>query len=256
MGPGSRAVTPPATPERADLEYDSAMKKRPTGLIAAVVLLVVLLGAALAVLLSRPDSAPQQASPGSTTTGPSMTSLVESASPSPAAIAGLTEAPAGVAWELFQGVALPTSATDGPRRVDGPVHAGYTRTPTGALLAAAQIESRRLISPGTSWRQVVEEQVIEGPGRTAYVTLRAQVTDDEPPAGGYTQFVGFRYITYSPDLAVVSLATRGSRDVNLVRTSTVKWLDGDWRVEIPAAGVAQGTAVAGLQGYVPWSGIS
>ena len=171
--------------------------------------------------------------------------------------APLTAAPAGVQWELFQGVALPTSRTDGPTRIDGPVHAGFAQTPTGALLADAQISYRSLVDPDLAGlRRVAEAQLVEGPGKVAYLNLIDQLRENAPPAAGYAQIVGFRYITYTPDLAVISLATRGKSGALQVGTDTMRWVDGDWKVELPGSGLQQPQVVQDLAGYVPWSGVS
>jgi hypothetical protein len=145
-----------------------------------------------------------------------------------------TTAPVDVTWELFRGVALPTSPVHGPTRIDGPVHSGFARTPTGALLADAQINMRRFITPGDDWVDVTQAQLLPGVGRDAYVNLRSRVSDELPPEG-LAQYIGFRFITYTPDLAVISLATRGDSGVVQAGTDTLRWVDGDWRLEIPAS---------------------
>jgi hypothetical protein len=231
---------------------------------------VVVAAAGVAILagwlLAQPDPAsvpaaaqpaPAVASPAAGNGEPAPAATVAVAVPDAAVpdAAVPTTAPADVTWELFRGVALPTSPTHGPTRIDGPVHSGYARTPTGALLADAQITMRRVISEGDSWRQVTESQVVPGPGRDAYVNLRSRVSD-EIPTEGLTQFVGFRFVTYTPDLAVVSLATRGSSGAIQVATDTLRWVDGDWRLEVPASGLQQPQVVQSLAGYVPWSGVS
>ena len=253
MAPADRAALLQVAP--AGLEYDSGMTtKRPRRLIAAAVLLVALLGTALAVLL-RPDANPIGGAPQPVTPPRSAATAVPSTAP--AALPPLTAAPTGVQWELFQGVALPTSTIDGPTRVDGAVHAGFSRTPTGALLADAQIGVRRIATPELEGlRQIGEQQLVEGPGRAAYLNLVAGFEDNTAPAGGYTQYIGFRYITYTPDLAVISLATRGSSGRIQVGTDTLRWVDGDWKLELPASGLQQPQVVPDIAGYVPWRGVS
>ncbi|MGH3848049.1 MAG: hypothetical protein ACRDS0_42590, partial [Pseudonocardiaceae bacterium] len=119
-----------------------------------------------------------------------------------------TSPPASVRWELYQRVALPYSATAGPQTINGSVARGYAHTPTGALIAAAQIPSRSLLSPGDSWRQVVEQQVMPGPGRDRFIQLRSQITTDDTPDPRLGQIAGFRFITYTPEIAVIQLATK------------------------------------------------
>jgi hypothetical protein len=221
-----------------------AVTNRRKVLVAAVLALLVVI--ALVLLLSDDNEEParRDAAPSATPSQPDL--------PKP-----LTTAPAGVTWQDFQGVALPSSSADGPTRVDGPVHAGFSRTPTGALLAAAQIRVRALATPDVpDLLRVVDAQFAPGPGKTAYRERIAAVTDTSPPPGGYTQYVGFRYLSYSPDLAVISLASQGSSGVLRASTATVRWLDDDWRLEKAADGQEPGQVLQDLSGYVPWSGVS
>ena len=167
-----------------------------------------------------------------------------------------TTTPRGVSWSLYDGVALPFSAAAGPTRFDGPVAAGYAHAPLGALIAAGQIGVRYLITPAGGWRQVSEQQVLPGPGRDAYSAARAGVGDD-PPAGGYGQSAGFRFVTYTPDVAVIQLATKFSSGQLQVTTSTVRWSGGDWRLELQGDGGTSPTRqqAADLTGFVPWAGL-
>jgi hypothetical protein len=170
-----------------------------------------------------------------------------------------TSPPADVQWQLYQREALPYSATAGPRIIDGAVARGYAHTPTGALIAAVQIGARKLLSLGDSWRQVVDQQVIPDPGRDRFVQLRSQitVTPDEPPDPRMGQTAGFRFVTYTPDIAVIQFATKFSDGHMQVTTSTVRWSEGDWKELLQPDGSESPTAQAipDLTGFVAWSGI-
>jgi len=239
------------------MEYDSGMteNKRSRGLVAAVVALVLLVGVSLvALLLNRDDDGASQAAPSAT---PTAAQPIAPSSAPAEVLPPLTAAPSGVAWELFQGVALPTSRADGPARTDGSVRAGFSRTPTGALLAAEQIGLRGVVDPNVAGlRQIAEEQLVTGTGKTAWLNLLSQLKENDPPAGGYAQIVGFRYLTYTPDVAVISTATRDKAGRLQVGTDTVRWVGDDWKLEKPASGLQQPQVVQDLAGYVPWSGVS
>jgi hypothetical protein len=240
------------------MEYDSGMTNdnRPRRLIAAVAVLAVLLGAAVLILVLRPGAPPSRPAPQAGLPAAPAPTAPSAPSPAPKQQV-LTAVPIGVTWELFQGVALPVSATDGPNRIHGAVHAGFSHTPTGALLADAQINIRRIATPTIpGLRQVAQEQLVDGPGKTAYLNLIASLKDNTPPPGGYTQYVGFRYITYSPELAVLRLATRGKNGVVQVGTDTLRWTGKDWQLDLPPSGLQQPQVVPDIAGYVPWQGIS
>ena len=240
------------------MEYDIDMPndKRPRRLIAAVAVLAVLLGAAVLILVLRPGAPASRPTPQVGLPAAPAPAVPTATTPT-AKQQVLTTAPTGVTWELFQGVALPVSATDGPNRIRGAVHAGFSHTPTGALLADAQIGVRSLATPEIpGLREVAQEQLVDGPGKTAYLNLVASLKDNTPPPGGYTQYVGFRYITYSPELAVVSLATRGRSGRIQVGTDTLRWTGTDWKLDLPPNGLQQPQVVPDIAGYVPWQGVT
>lgn len=235
---------------------DGQTDVRPGTLVAAVVLGLVLVVLAAVVLKDGPrsteaDPAPasEPASPrtsGSFTAAPA---IVEAADAPPLAT------PPPVEWALFHGVALPSSPTAGPSHVDGPVHAGYARTQQGALLAAVQIGTRRLLTRSGGWRRVLEEQVLPSPGREVFARLRGQVTDETDPPGTYGQVAGFRFVAYTGDVAVIQLVSRFARTGSLqMTTSTVRWVEGDWRLQLTADGGTSPTAQAlpDLDGFVEW----
>lgn len=165
--------------------------------------------------------------------------------------------PAGLTWRAVQGVPLPYSATAGPTRLDGAVAAGYARTPLGALLAAQQIAVRCVVAPADGWRQVTLQQVVPDAGQRVWLAARAGV-GDAPPAGGYGQPAGFAFVNYSPDTASVQLVSRFAPDGALqVATVTVRWVAGDWKLQLLPTGAASPTAqlVPSIYGYVPWGSL-
>lgn len=162
--------------------------------------------------------------------------------------------PASLTWALWAGEWVPYSRTAGPSRVDGPLAAGYARTPLGALIAAQQIGTRYLASPTGGWRTVTLAQVLPGTGRDRFLAARAAVSDD-PPAGGLAQPVAFRYVSWTRDQAVLQLVQRvPGRDGFQVTTSTLFWADGDWRLQLqPDGGQSPiATTVPTPTGFVLW----
>ena len=228
------------------------------GTVAAGVVAVVLLVGAGAVALSGGTSPTTPASaPAVIATATPMASTPAAVATNPAP-ATTTERPLLVAptldWQLFAGVPLPYSKTAGPTRVDGPVYSGYARSQTGALIAAAQLSTSYLLTPGQGWREVLERQVLPGTGRDVFARLRAGVDQDAPP-GTYGQPAGFRFVAFTPDVAAIQLVSRfpttGSLQVVVI---TVKWAGGDWRLELQPDGSSSPTAqaVPDLDGFVVW----
>ena len=239
-------------------DYDPA-GPRP-GTVAAGVVAVVLLVGAGAVALSD-GNGPTTPASGATVlvTAPPTASTPAAVDTNPApAPATTAEGPLLVAppldWELFAGVPLPSSRTAGPTRVDGPVYSGYARSQTGALIAAAQLSTRYLLTPGGGWREVLERQVLPGTGREVFARLRATVDQDAAP-GTYGHPAGFRFVAFTPDVAAIQLVSRFPTTGGLqVVVVTVKWTGGDWRLELQPDGSSSPTAqaVPDLDGFVVW----
>jgi hypothetical protein len=227
-----------------------------THAVLVAVVAAALAGSGLIALGASGDAAPSP--------GPAAVRAPDTAAPAPGAGSGqplqdataleplLTAPP--VHWRLFAGVPLPYSATAGPRLVDGPVYAGFERSQTGALLAAAHLGTRYLLTPSPAWRDVVTRQVLPGPGRDAYVRLRAGVDDAGSP-GGHGQPAGFRFLAFTPGVAVVQEAIRFPRSgVLQVTSTTLRWVGGDWRLQLQPDGSTSPTAqqVPDLDGFVVW----
>ena len=239
---------------RSDGTDRAISRVRPgTALSAAVAAAIVAGAAAVGLLGGSPETT------GSAEISPSVPapSPVLEAATSPTTAQGASEpllvAPE-VTWHVFSGVPLPYSETAGPRSVDGPIFAGYERSPSGALLAAAHLGTRSLLTPGSGWLDVVEAQVLPGPGRDALVAVRAEVDTLDPP-GTYGQPAGFRFVAFTPDVAVLQEASKFPLTGRLqVTTTTLRWVDGDWRLELQPDGSASPTAqsVQDLDGFVVW----
>jgi len=167
-----------------------------------------------------------------------------------------TSPPAGVTWSLTGGIAVPSSATDGPKlHGDAGIAYCYSRTPLGAILAASNL------AQGTGGPQELQNAVLKYslvPNQYA-----AQVAATPATSGGSSggiQLAGFRVITYSPDQASIALSYQvpGQTDRYPQLTLAMQWYAGDWRVVPqpgPSAVVTSGVAPS-LAGSVPWAGVS
>lgn len=244
---------------RVWLQREEPTARRPAVAVAGVALLLVV-GTTVVVLGA--DGSPFSSGALPAETVPADTPSTTDAPPAAAApgpvdaavVEPLLVAPEDVGWQLFMGVALPYSPTFGPRVVDGPVYRGFERSQPGALLAAVQLGTRYLLTPGEGWREVLEQQVLPGAGRDAFARNRAGI-DPQAPPGTYGQIAGFRIVTFTPDVAVVQLVSRfPTSGVLQVSATTVRWVDGDWRLQLQPDGGTSPTAQAlpSLDGFVVW----
>jgi hypothetical protein len=168
-----------------------------------------------------------------------------------------TTTPSGVNWILFNGGAVPVSPAAGPGRVDGPVASCYAHTPLGALMAAAEIGTRLDATLNAQAAQIVEAQVMPGPGKQAFLAAAAgsaAIGDGKVDS----QITGFQFDDYTPDSAVVTLVTQFTAGGYLSSTYTVDWSGGDWKLQLQPSGqeTTSSADITNMTGFVPWSGIS
>jgi hypothetical protein len=242
----------------------------PRLLIVAAVLLGVVAFALVAVLTRSPSPAaarnssasrhPAQAGHRAATPSHGITTSASPAvatgscgvPPGPQAIP--VNPPTGVTWRLYETVALPYSSESGPAAIAGDVARCYAHSPTGALLAAAQIAVRYVLA--ANWRSVLAEQVMPGTGRNVYADQRSGV-NFTIQAGELGQIAGFQFVTYTTALAVVQIVIQLPSGGLQATTMTVQWSEDDWRLQLapdgsPGPNVQQ---VPSLTGFIPWGGV-
>jgi hypothetical protein len=175
------------------------MSNRKKTVIATVAVAAVI--AIVTIVLVTQDStatrAPQAQSPG--TTCP--TSPQDSTIP--------TAPPADLRWKGIGAIEVPTSASDGPFRVQGDVQSCFAHSPMGAVLAAYDIFATLLSPEGMTSAALAG--IAPGPGRQAYIAgTRAQGIPTLTP-GELVQPVGFQVVAYTPEQATIeTLASAGA----------------------------------------------
>lgn len=170
-----------------------------------------------------------------------------------------------LAWTDFHGIALPVSATAGPRESRRGLASGFADTPRGALLAAINIGVRTAAQWGPAIFGPTITRQVTGPDAAtllradagAYAQLRAaaHVRPGQPAGRGYATEAGYRFVAWSPAAATLDIVTAGPGDGGTtVLASTriqVIWQGGDWRVVAPPGGdwASSATAISSLTGY-------
>jgi hypothetical protein len=228
--------------------------------VAAAVFLTVLAVVAAWLIWPTNDEGPAPSSGVEVPEGAS-----EGAAPVEAGANGCPAMPSGdeipdtgppVTWEVFNGAVVPVSQEHGPRVVDGAIARCYSRTPTGALIAAVQIDYRALVDPGGGVG-VARRQTVPGEGQEALVSaLRERGAPGSAEPGELCQVAGFRFVNYTPDEAVMALATRCGDRLQLTE-DRVRWRDGDWYQVLEPDGSSSPTAAVlpDLSGMTVWSGV-
>ncbi len=164
---------------------------------------------------------------------------------------------AGINWTLIGGVAVPSSASDGPAlHGDAGVAYCYADTPLGAVLAASNL------GRGTGTAAQIQQAALDHstvPNEYSSQAAAQPAPADTGPTTG-AQLAGFRIISYSPAQASIALAISitGSPGTYGVSTIAMQWYQGDWRVvtQPGPSPVVTTSSTTSLAGYVAWSGVS
>jgi len=246
---------------------------RPAFVGSAVLLLALAILAGW--LLTRGDGDPNgpgataspgaAASPGATgaptsrPTGTAAPSAPPSAEPSvcgltaEAASGTLTRAP-DARWDLVGTVAAPSVEGQGPGEDDDGLRTCFARTPTGALLAAANVAA--MGSNATLVERMTNEMTAAGPGREAALGRIADEGAPAVPSVVRYQIRGFRLLDYSGTEASVDLALGVDGGLTGSFVLDLRWEDGDWKVVLTDDGGLGSlpAPVPDLTGYTLWSG--
>ncbi|GAA0710900.1 hypothetical protein Drose_24900 [Dactylosporangium roseum] len=223
------------------------------GFVAAAAFMVVVVLSGIGVALSAGGD-----SGASATGAPS----VDAASPPDEEESSLptdipTAPPDDVSWQLFGQVAVPVSATDGPRRITETTASGYAHTPTGALTAAAQLMTRAGYYNGRRvWEPTITEQFVPSADRDQLLAKLRALPEEPTDPGRPAQLTGFRFRSYRPETAVIDLLLQvpNGTDSSQLATATVWWRDGDWRMVAPPDGswTSLVRPVTDLTDFIPW----
>lgn len=175
----------------------------------------------------------------------------------------LTAAPAGIAgprgWQRVYGASVPFSTSDGPQSVEDGMALGFSHTPQGAVLAAAQISYRLNARPAD--RDLYLRQLRTTPQQVAeYDKARTDghLPDQQPER--VTRYLvapdAFQVENYADDMAIVRLAMRGPSNDGKQLWAAVRLImvyDGDdWRLKPTESRSAQTEFVDSLGGWTRW----
>lgn len=172
-------------------------------------------------------------------------------------VADVNSAPADLVWRTVAGLKVPTSRTDGPAKTSPPQ--GYSHTPQGVALAAANGQAVLATAPDATWPEVVRTVTAPGPGRDQFAQARTlmsvsgSVADDAA-----TTFTGFKVTEYSEDRAIVLLATTTPPGANggVLQTAypvQLAWTGGDWKLVLPTqADNVDAAEITNLDAFTTW----
>lgn len=158
-----------------------------------------------------------------------------------------TEAPPVDGWAQVGLAAAPTSEDYGPYVQEGELWTCYEHSPTGALLATTYVWSAMGNVAGFA------ETWIE-PGGFQDSVIEQEQSSESAEVSGTMTVAGYRYVSYTPDAAVVDVAVEYSNTEGtayLAMRIALKWDEDRWVVDPDALGDDY-TPLETLDGYVKW----
>lgn len=226
---------------------------------AVVVAAIVVLGLVLSLTNifggeTEPTANPSAPSPSTATATATQTAQNE------ASVCGLeavelsgtvTTAPTAT-WALVGTTAAPPIEGQGPGKIDGDgFRSCYARTPTGALVAAANYAAIGSYAPLRA--RFYDEATVPGPGRDALLKKPITGAGD---GGTRVQIAGFRVLRYDGNQADVDIAFRTSNGAVGASVLNLQWSGGDWKIRVADDGTELSPVVQlpSLSGYTLWAG--
>lgn len=226
---------------------------------AVVVAAIVVLG----LVLSLTNIFGGQTEPTTNASAPSPSTATATATPTPqpeASVCGLeavemsgtvTKAPTAT-WALVGTTAAPSIEGQGPGKIDDDGYRScYARTPTGALVAAANFAALGSYAPLRA--RFYDEATVPGPGRDALLKKPITGAGD---GGTRVQIAGFRILRYDGNQADVDIAFRTSNGAVGASVLNLQWSGGDWKLRVADDGTELSPVVQlpSLSGYTLWAG--
>ncbi|GGJ40195.1 hypothetical protein [Paenarthrobacter histidinolovorans] len=229
------------------------------GFIIAAALVVALIAAAVVIFLLPKGQGNAQPSPAESSN--SATAKPIGSAPAGKSVCGLPASqetalgtPPKSKWELVGAMAVPTDpSTSGPGTVgkDG-LRSCFAQSPTGALYATANIWAASFNGYA---KQVYLELAADSPSRDKAVQAIKEGKDVSGGSSPKVQIAGFILHSYTPEAAVVELAIKSSDGGYGAFSTSLVWEDGDWKLDIPAAGGGTVRQISDLSSFIPWAGV-
>lgn len=251
---------------------DSSPESNPftkPGFIISAGLVVALIAAVVVIFLlpngensaqSAPVSPPGSNS-GSGTPGPSNLENPNATEKSVCGLPATDELALGTAptssWELVDRMATPTDPeTVGPGVTEeNGFRSCFANSPSGALYAAMNVVALGSSGSPDLMMKMSDELLVPGAGRDA--AIKDTSTAVESSGESSIQVRGFIIKSYTPAEANLDLAFETSEGALARVTMSLRWVDGDWKVNpaddgTPWNGMSQ---ISDLSGFLLWSGV-
>lgn len=157
-----------------------------------------------------------------------------------------------ISWSIVGGnEPVPASPVAGPRNTEGGLAKGFTHDTLGAALAAVNISSRLASEVGPQVYEATAREQCFGDVETTVNQIRNSFTN-APPGAAKPSEVWYRVASGDPtgDLVIMSIALKTpesvERDGYAVLDMTMRWVNGDWKMQVP---IARPLIIPSVNGY-------
>ena len=196
----------------------------------------MLILAGILVAFTGGDQHKTQTTPAQPTTPPRDVTISAAASPGACTLAGGSQSipsaspPAGTHWVSVGSMQVP-QAPDlyGPQHSSGPFDTCFAHNPSGALLAAVNLWAESTAAPPN---QVFARLAVGAP--------RNLGNNSRLDSNGAVQLAGYRYDSYSPSQAQISIVIRGPEGKLAAIVTTMTWTRRRLEIRLPAQRHATG----------------
>jgi hypothetical protein len=189
-------------------------KSRTTLWVALAVVLVALLATG-AYFLGRNDS-------GAASAGPAVST------------------DAAISWSIVGDEPVPASAVAGPRNTVGGLAKGFTHDALGAAIAAVNISFRLASEVGPQVYEATAREQCFGDVESEIEQIRNSFSN-APPGAAKPSSIWYGVASGDPtgDLVLIAIAAKTPQSVErggYARLEmTMRWVDGDWKLQVPLA---------------------
>ena len=154
--------------------------------------------------------------------------------------------PSGTSWATVGAMQVPQAPrTFGPQDTSGVWNTCFAHNPAGALLAAINVWGETSTTASAS--EVFQRVAVGAPRNVG------NNESLDTAAGGPVQFAGYKYDSYTPAEAELSVVLQEPQGKLVAVVMSMTWNGRDWKLVYPPNGVPPLEVIPNLTGYVQWS---
>jgi len=156
-----------------------------------------------------------------------------------------------ISWSIVGDEPVPASPVAGPRNTAGGLAKGFTHDALGAAIAAVNISFRLASEVGPQVYEATAREQCFGDVENEIEQIRNSFSN-APPGAAKPSSIWYQVASGDPtgDLALIAIAAKTPQSVErggYARLEmTMRWVDGDWKLQVP---LARSSIIPGVDGF-------